>query len=75
MRCTIVTTQRQVPEEMIAMRDIVMARKEPRKLLIQPHICTSSASADAAEKKIELQTFPSTPTGMVESFVAVSDVT
>jgi dipeptidyl-peptidase-3 len=55
----------EVPEQMIALREIVMARKEPRKLLIQPHM-------HASAEKVELQTFASTPTGMIESFVAVS---
>lgn len=63
-------THRQVPEAMIAMREIVMARKEPRKLLVQPHMYASAESADA---KVELKTFASTPMGMIESFVEVSE--
>ena len=54
----------EVPESMDAMRDIVMARKEPRKLLIQPHMHAAEGGA------VELQTFESTPAGMIESFVA-----
>jgi len=53
-----------VPEEMLARRAIVMARKEPRKLLVQPHLKVDSRG------KVELQTFAATPTGMIESFVA-----
>lgn len=53
-----------VPPEMAAMREIVMARKEPRKLLLQPHLHLGGDSKPA------LQTFPATPAGMVESFVA-----
>ena len=54
-----------VPEEMAKLRDIVMARKEPRKLLIQPHM-----KRDGTDGTIKLQTFPCTTSGMVESFVA-----
>jgi len=53
-----------VPPEMAAMREIVMARKEPRKLLVQPHLHLDSDS------KVVLQTFAASPAGMVESFVA-----
>jgi len=56
----------QVPDDMIALRQIVMARKEPRKLLIQPHM-RAAAEGDG----VELETFASTPVGMIESFVAV----
>jgi hypothetical protein len=42
-----------------------MARKEPRKLLIQPHM---HAAPDGGA--ISLQTFDSSPAGMIESFVA-----
>ena len=47
---------------MAELREIVMARKEPRKLLIQPHMHKSG-------DKIELKMFPSTPEGMIQSFV------
>jgi dipeptidyl-peptidase III len=62
-----------VPESMIQLRDIVMARKEPRKLLIQPHMhkmSSTSSTSTSGDDKIQLQTFPCTPTGMIESFVA-----
>jgi len=49
---------------MIEIRDIVMARKEPRKLLVQPHLTADTRGG------VALQTFPSTPAGMIESFVA-----
>ena len=55
----------EVPEEMAKLREIVMARKEPRKILIQPHM-----KKDPSDGTIKLQTFPCTPSGMVESFVA-----
>jgi dipeptidyl-peptidase-3 len=51
--------------EMAAARAIVMARKEPRKLLVQPHLKLNAAGND-----VELDTFPATTVGMVESFVA-----
>lgn len=50
--------------EMTAFRAIVMARKEPRKIMVQPCM---EASADGS---IELKTFPNSPAGMIESFVA-----
>ena len=53
-----------VPPEMAELREIVMARKEPRKLLVQPHL---AAAADGA---VTLSTFDASAVGMVESFVA-----
>ena len=50
---------------MAAARAIVMARKEPRKLLVQPHLKLNAKGDD-----VELVTFPATPIGMVESFIA-----
>lgn len=54
-----------VSGEMAAARAIVMARKEPRKLLVQPHLKLNAKGDD-----VELVTFPATPIGMVESFIA-----
>jgi len=54
-----------VSDEMVVAREIVMARKEPRKLLVQPHLCL-----DAAGKAVQLTSFPATPAGMIESYVA-----
>jgi dipeptidyl-peptidase-3 len=58
----------EVPEDMAKLREIVMARKEPRKLLIQPNL--HKTGEDDGSSVIQLQTFPCTPEGMVESFVA-----
>jgi len=52
----------EVPEEMSKLREIVMARKEPRKLLIQPHMYKGD------DNGVKLQTFSGTPEGMIESF-------
>ena len=52
-----------VSSAMIAVREVVMARKEPRKLLVQPHLHQVGGST-------QLATFPATPVGMIESFVA-----
>eukprot|EP00420_Gonyaulax_spinifera_P000929 CAMPEP_0197932888 /NCGR_PEP_ID=MMETSP1439-20131203/109284_1 /TAXON_ID=66791 /ORGANISM="Gonyaulax spinifera, Strain CCMP409" /LENGTH=73 /DNA_ID=CAMNT_0043555695 /DNA_START=1 /DNA_END=222 /DNA_ORIENTATION=+ len=49
---------------MLSFRAIVMARKEPRKLLVQPHMHIGDGG------KVELQTFEASPIGMIESFVA-----
>ena len=53
-----------VDDAMVGVRGVVMARKEPRKLLVQPHLHQLGTSS------IGLATFPATPTGMIESFVA-----
>eukprot|EP01063_Lacrimia_lanifica_P006041 TRINITY_DN13631_c0_g1_i1.p1 TRINITY_DN13631_c0_g1~~TRINITY_DN13631_c0_g1_i1.p1 ORF type:complete len:775 (+),score=339.75 TRINITY_DN13631_c0_g1_i1:22-2346(+) len=55
----------QVPEDMLALRKVVMARKEPRKLLIQPHMSRDDAAGTCA-----IQEFPEAPEGMVASFAA-----
>lgn len=52
-----------VVEEMLDLRGVVMARKEPRKLLVQPHM-------HEADGGVALRQFDQTPTGMIESFVA-----
>jgi len=68
-----------VTEEMAALREIVMERKEARKILIQPHMClehgtTGGQAIDDGDGDgdivVRLQTFPVSPEGMVESFVA-----
>jgi len=57
----------EVPEEMLELRSIVMARKEPRKLLIQPHLKKKNETNNG--DIIELMSFPLTTQGMVQSFV------
>jgi len=54
----------QVPEDMLALRKVVMARKEPRKLLVQPHVHATG------EGQHELKAFAASSVGMIESFVA-----
>jgi dipeptidyl-peptidase-3 len=56
----------EVPPEMVALRQIVMNRKEPRKLLVQPHMRADDSSSPGG---VSLQTFAPTPQGMVQSFV------
>eukprot|EP00656_Telonema_subtile_P015366 TRINITY_DN18030_c0_g1_i2.p1 TRINITY_DN18030_c0_g1~~TRINITY_DN18030_c0_g1_i2.p1 ORF type:complete len:177 (-),score=41.46 TRINITY_DN18030_c0_g1_i2:328-858(-) len=53
----------EVPAEMLSLREIVMARKEPRKLLVQPHL---KLEADA----LVLEEFDQTVEGMIASFAA-----
>ncbi len=53
-----------VPDDMAACREIVMQRKEPRKLLVQPHIFAES------DGTISLTQFEPSKIGMVESFKA-----
>ena len=55
----------EVPDDMLELRAIVMARKEPRKLLVQPHMHAVDGEAGAA-----LMNFDQTPEGMVASFAA-----
>jgi dipeptidyl-peptidase-3 len=59
------STYSEVPEDMAALRTIVMARKEPRKLLVQPHM----SMADDG-KTCTIKEFAETPEGMIESFAA-----
>jgi len=53
-----------VDDKMLKIREIVMARKEPRKLLVQPCLALKE------DKSVELKAFPATTAGMIESFVA-----
>jgi len=57
------TAYAEVPEEMMELRSIVMARKEPRKLLVQGHMHTEG-------EEVKLQAFDNSPSGMIQSFVA-----
>merc|ERR1712232_1423589 len=52
-----------VSSEMSELRAIVMARKEPRKLLVQPHLAKEG-------DEVVIKTFDASPQGMIESFVA-----
>jgi dipeptidyl-peptidase-3 len=53
-----------VPDDMFELRKIIMDRKEPRRLLIQPHL------KKTADNGIELNNFSHTTEGMVGSFAA-----
>ena len=50
----------------MAIRTIIMARKEPRKLLVQP-VLTAALDGSIG---IVIKQFEPTPAGMIESFVA-----
>eukprot|EP00930_Biecheleria_cincta_P024341 TRINITY_DN17432_c0_g1_i1.p1 TRINITY_DN17432_c0_g1~~TRINITY_DN17432_c0_g1_i1.p1 ORF type:complete len:776 (-),score=144.53 TRINITY_DN17432_c0_g1_i1:259-2586(-) len=54
----------EVPSDMAQLRAIVMARKEPRKLLVQPHMEMGS------DGKVAFCEYDETPEGMIKSFVA-----
>ena len=56
----------EVPAEMLELRKVVMARKEPRKLLVQPHM----RLADDGSGQVVLDQFEQSPAGMVASFAA-----
>ena len=53
----------EVPPEMLALREIVMARKEPRKLLVQPHMHADGAGS------VAIKQYDESFVGMVQSFV------
>ena len=53
----------EVTSDMLELRDIVMARKEPRKLLVQPNMTLSSNGT------VELKTYCPSTIGMVSSWV------
>lgn len=53
-----------VTDEMAELRSIVMARKEPRKLMVQPHLYVE----DEDESNVKIKSFSSTPAGIIESF-------
>ena len=62
----------EVTPEMAALRAIVMARKEPRKLLVQP-VMRRTESADGetnGEPTYSIESFAESREGMVASFVA-----
>lgn len=52
----------EVTDEMLEVRDIVLARKEPRKQLIQPNLLLGQSG-------VELRTYESDTKGMVQSWV------
>lgn len=59
-----------VTEEMTDLRSIVMARKEPRKLMVQPHLYIDDACDESKmNPKVGIKSFASTPAGVIESFL------
>jgi hypothetical protein len=53
----------EVTDEMLELREIVMARKEPRKLLVQPNMVLNEASS------VQLKTYSPSTEGMIASWV------
>ncbi len=53
----------EVPAEMLRLRDVVMARKRPRSMLVQPHVCEVDGT-------VEVVDFEPSARGLIESFVA-----
>ncbi len=60
---TMFSSYSEVPDSMLLLRNIVMARKEPRRLLVQPNIL-STYSQDFVCKE-----YPGSSVGMIQSFV------
>jgi dipeptidyl-peptidase III len=56
-----------VDAEMLELRAVVMARKEPRKLLVQPHL---RPGPGGDETLAQYEDFDDSPAGLVASFVA-----
>jgi len=52
-----------VPEDMLALRQAVLAAKQPRKLFVQP------VTRCGDDGKVTLQDYPATPEGLIASFV------
>lgn len=50
-----------VNEEMLSLREIVLARKKPRRIFVQPHL--------RLENDVVLEEFEASASGMIESFV------
>ena len=53
----------QVNDEFLALRDIVMSKKKPRRVFVQPHTKLNG-------QNVEYQNFDATPEGLISSFVA-----
>lgn len=53
-----------VSEEFLKLREVVLAKKKPRKVFVQAH-----TYVDPAQQKVVLQEFADTPEGMIDSFV------
>jgi dipeptidyl-peptidase-3 len=51
-----------VPAHLLKLRDIVLARKKPRQMFVQPHLAVNAAGDD-----VELVEFPANVEGMLES--------
>lgn len=52
----------EVSEDMLELREVVLARKEPRKLLVQPNMLLEDGT-------VQLRIYNATTTGMIASWV------
>jgi len=59
------TNYTMVPEEYSELRNIVLAKRKPRKVFVQPHTSVNSSKTD-----VHYHEFPATPEGIIQSFVA-----
>jgi hypothetical protein len=55
----------EVTDDMLELREIVMARKEPRKLLVQPNMVLTPGGGGGG---VELKTYSASPAGMIASW-------
>lgn len=59
-----------VPADMLALRDIVLAKKKERPLFVQPHLELVPTNGAEGEHEVQLKTFPATMEGVIQSFQA-----
>lgn len=52
-----------VPDDWLVLRDLVIAKRKPRPLFVQPHM-----SLDAASGAVSIETFDESPEGLIQSF-------
>jgi dipeptidyl-peptidase-3 len=60
----------QVPADLLALRDVVLAKKKERSLFVQPHLELVPAEGAEGEQEVQLRTFPATTEGVIQSFQA-----
>jgi len=68
-RAMYVDSYSQVPAHLLAMRQVVLAKKKERPLFVQPHLELAPGEG-AGEPEVRLREFPATVEGVIQSFQA-----
>ncbi|TFJ82224.1 hypothetical protein NSK_006553 [Nannochloropsis salina CCMP1776] len=68
-RSMYVDTYSQVPAHLLALRQVVLAKKKERPLFVQPHLELPPGEA-VGEPEVRLREFPATVEGVIQSFQA-----